>query len=61
VLCEVLNEDGTMAHVPQLEAFSKKHGLSIVSIADLIEYRKRSERSILRGSEDVLGHPLKED
>ncbi|MBU1048426.1 3,4-dihydroxy-2-butanone-4-phosphate synthase [Candidatus Bipolaricaulota bacterium] len=61
VLCEVLNEDGTMAHVPQLEAFSKKHGLSIVSIADLIEYRKRSERSILRRSEDVLGHPLKED
>jgi 3,4-dihydroxy 2-butanone 4-phosphate synthase / GTP cyclohydrolase II len=45
VLCEVLNEDGTMARVPQLEEFSKKHNVSMASIADLIDYRKRSEGS----------------
>lgn len=44
VLCEILNEDGTMARVPQLEEFSKKHNLPIASIVDLIEYRKRTER-----------------
>ncbi len=43
VLCEILNEDGTMARVQQLETFSKRHGLAIASIADLIEYRKRIE------------------
>lgn len=54
VLCEILNEDGTMARVPQLEEFSKKHNLPIVSIVDLIEYRKRSERLIDRKSEAEL-------
>jgi 3,4-dihydroxy 2-butanone 4-phosphate synthase / GTP cyclohydrolase II len=54
VLCEILNEDGTMARVPQLEKFSKKHNLPIASIADLIEYRKRSERLISRKSEAEL-------
>ena len=54
VLCEILNVDGTMARVPQLEEFSKKHHLPIASIADLIEYRKRSERLISRESEAEL-------
>ncbi|TFH11062.1 MAG: bifunctional 3,4-dihydroxy-2-butanone-4-phosphate synthase/GTP cyclohydrolase II [Candidatus Atribacteria bacterium] len=54
VLCEILNEDGTMARGLQLEEFSKQHGLSIVSIADLIEYRKRSGRLIDRMSEAEL-------
>jgi len=54
VLCEILNEDGTMARVPQLEEFSKKHDMPIVSIADLIEYRKRSERLIERVAEAEL-------
>jgi len=54
VLCEILNNDGTMARVPQLEEFSKKHNLPIASIADLIEYRKRSERLISRESEAEL-------
>ena len=54
VLCEILNEDGTMARLPQLEEFSKKHNLPIASIADLIEYRKRSERLISRESEAEL-------
>lgn len=54
VLCEILNEDGTMARVPQLELFSQRHGLPLVSIADLIEYRKRSEQLIERVSEAEL-------
>lgn len=48
VLCEILNDDGTMARLPQLEAFAKRHSLVIVSIADLIAYRKRNERLIQR-------------
>ena len=54
VLCEILNEDGTMARVPQLEEFSNRHNMPIASIADLIEYRKRSERLIERVAEAEL-------
>ena len=54
ILCEILNEDGTMARVPQLEKFSKQHNMHIASIADLIEYRKRSERLIERVAEAEL-------
>ncbi|MGH8298170.1 MAG: 3,4-dihydroxy-2-butanone-4-phosphate synthase [Steroidobacteraceae bacterium] len=48
VLCEVMNDDGTMARRPQLEAFAKHHGLKIGTIADLIRYRLRNERSVER-------------
>jgi len=54
VLCEILNEDGTMARLPELEAFGEKHVLSIVNIADLIAYRKRTERLIERVAEAEL-------
>lgn len=54
VLCEILNDDGTMARVPQLKEFSKKHNMPIASITDLIEYRKRSERLIERMTEAEL-------
>ncbi|HHY91419.1 MAG TPA: 3,4-dihydroxy-2-butanone-4-phosphate synthase, partial [Clostridiales bacterium] len=43
VICEIMNEDGTMARVPQLLEFAKKHGLKIVTVADLIAYRRRTE------------------
>jgi len=43
VICEVMNEDGTMARRPQLEAFSKEHGLKICTIADVIAYRIKHE------------------
>ncbi|UCF10087.1 MAG: 3,4-dihydroxy-2-butanone-4-phosphate synthase [Candidatus Bipolaricaulota bacterium] len=43
VLCEILAEDGAVARLPQLEAFSEKHGLGIVKIADLIAHRERAE------------------
>ena len=54
VLCEIMNEDGTMARMPQLEAFAKKHGLKIISVADLIAYRLRHERLITRVAEAKL-------
>ncbi len=48
VLCEIMNEDGTMARLPELQEIGKKFGLKIVTIADLIEYRSRREKLISR-------------
>ncbi|MBU1932354.1 MAG: bifunctional 3,4-dihydroxy-2-butanone-4-phosphate synthase/GTP cyclohydrolase II [Candidatus Omnitrophica bacterium] len=48
VICEIINEDGTMARTQELVEFSKKHGLKICAIADLIEYRRRSEKLVDR-------------
>lgn len=46
VICEVMNDDGTMARVPDLEKFSKKHGIKMVTVAQIIEYRRTHERLI---------------
>jgi 3,4-dihydroxy 2-butanone 4-phosphate synthase/GTP cyclohydrolase II len=43
VICEIMNEDGTMARVPQLAKFAKRHGLLMITVADLIKYRMRTE------------------
>ncbi len=48
VVCEVVNEDGTMARMPDLEAFAAQHGLKIVSIGDIIKYRRRNEKLVQR-------------
>jgi 3,4-dihydroxy 2-butanone 4-phosphate synthase/GTP cyclohydrolase II len=48
VICEIMNEDGTMARVPQLARFAKKHGLLLITIADLIKYRMRTESLVKR-------------
>jgi 3,4-dihydroxy 2-butanone 4-phosphate synthase/GTP cyclohydrolase II len=48
VICEIMNADGTMARMPDLEAFAEKHGLLIVTIADLIQYRLQTERLVRR-------------
>lgn len=48
VLCELVNDDGTMMRLPQLKEFAAEHGLAIISIADLIEYRRRTERLVER-------------
>ena len=50
VICEIMNEDGTMARVPQLAKFAKRHGLLMVTIADLIKYRTRNESLVKRVS-----------
>ncbi|MBI4577667.1 MAG: bifunctional 3,4-dihydroxy-2-butanone-4-phosphate synthase/GTP cyclohydrolase II [Planctomycetes bacterium] len=48
VICEVMNEDGSMARMPDLEGFGARHGLRIASVADLIAYRRRTERHVER-------------
>lgn len=54
VICEVMNDDGTMARMPDLQVFAKKHDLKIVSVADLVEYRMRKELLVHRAAETVL-------
>ncbi|HET9051259.1 MAG TPA: bifunctional 3,4-dihydroxy-2-butanone-4-phosphate synthase/GTP cyclohydrolase II [Candidatus Dormibacteraeota bacterium] len=54
VICEILNEDGSMARRPDLEIFAKEHGFNIVTIDDLIAWRRRSEQLVRRGAETVL-------
>jgi 3,4-dihydroxy 2-butanone 4-phosphate synthase/GTP cyclohydrolase II len=54
VLCEIMNSDGTMARLPDLERFAAEHGLKIGAIADLIHYRSRTERLIERIAERPL-------
>jgi 3,4-dihydroxy 2-butanone 4-phosphate synthase/GTP cyclohydrolase II len=54
VICEIMNEDGTMARLPDLEVFSKKHDIPIFTITDLIEYRRQKEQLILRGQSASL-------
>jgi 3,4-dihydroxy 2-butanone 4-phosphate synthase / GTP cyclohydrolase II len=48
VICEVMNDDGTMARVPDLERYCQKHGLKMVTVADLIAYRRRNDKLIER-------------
>ncbi|MCX5860904.1 MAG: bifunctional 3,4-dihydroxy-2-butanone-4-phosphate synthase/GTP cyclohydrolase II [Desulfomonile sp.] len=54
VICEVMNDDGTMARLPDLAVMAEKHGLKICTIKDLIQYRTRNERLVRRGAETVL-------
>ena len=60
VLCEVMNEDGSMARRPQLEEFARRHQLRIGTIADLIRHRLRTERSVERISEQSVQTELGE-
>jgi 3,4-dihydroxy 2-butanone 4-phosphate synthase / GTP cyclohydrolase II len=48
VICEIMNDDGTMARMPELEIFSAKHGLKIISVADLVRYRIQKEMLVRR-------------
>ena len=48
VVCEIMNEDGTMARVPDLTAFCEQHGIKLLTIADLIEYRRGTEKLVER-------------
>jgi 3,4-dihydroxy 2-butanone 4-phosphate synthase/GTP cyclohydrolase II len=54
VICEIMDEDGTMARMPALEKFSKEHDIKICTIADLIEYRMRTESFVKRAAETVV-------
>lgn len=54
VICEIMNEDGTMARMPDLVAFAQHHGLKLGTIADLIAHRRRTERLVKRVEEGSL-------
>lgn len=54
VICEVLNEDGTMARLPELERIARTHGLKLISIEDLIAFRKATEVLVIREAEAKL-------
>lgn len=61
VICEVMKEDGTMARMPDLETFATTHGLSIVSVADVVRYRMRTESLVHRDSGAHLPLPHGDD
>jgi len=54
VICEIMDEDGSMSRMPSLEIFSEEHGIGICTIADLIEYRMRKESFVRRSAEAVI-------
>jgi 3,4-dihydroxy 2-butanone 4-phosphate synthase/GTP cyclohydrolase II len=54
VICEIMNEDGTMARVPELREFAVKHGLKIISVADIIQYRMQNEKHVHALASPVL-------
>ena len=54
VICEIMNDDGTMARMPDLVAFAQHHGLKLGTIADLIAHRRRTERLVRRVEEAIL-------
>ncbi len=58
VICEVMNDDGTMARLPDLVAFAQRHNFKLGTIADLIAHRRRTERLVRRVEEGVLHHPI---
>jgi 3,4-dihydroxy 2-butanone 4-phosphate synthase / GTP cyclohydrolase II len=51
VICEIVQEDGTMARLPQLRDFAREHGVALISIADLIAFRRRTEKQVERVAE----------
>ena len=54
VICEIMNEDGTMARVPQLEAFCREHALKMITVKDLIQYRMKHERQVRKMADAKL-------
>ncbi|RMF94800.1 MAG: bifunctional 3,4-dihydroxy-2-butanone-4-phosphate synthase/GTP cyclohydrolase II [Candidatus Schekmanbacteria bacterium] len=57
VICEIMDDDGTMARIPKLMKFAKKHNLKIVTIKDLIEYRFRKESLVVREADTIIPTP----
>ena len=57
VICEIMNEDGTMARMPELESFSQEHDLKLCTIEDLIKYKREKENLIEKMAETDLPTP----
>jgi 3,4-dihydroxy 2-butanone 4-phosphate synthase/GTP cyclohydrolase II len=60
VICEVMNDDGSMARMPDLERFAQKHGLKIATVRDVIAYRMRNESFVHKAAETLLPTPFGE-
>jgi len=60
VICEILNEDGTMARRPQLEEFARRHDLRFITVAQIVAYRLQNERLVRRVAEALLPTPFGE-
>jgi 3,4-dihydroxy 2-butanone 4-phosphate synthase / GTP cyclohydrolase II len=60
VICEIMNDDGTMARRPDLDVFAEKHNLRVVTVADIISYRMRYESFVHKEAETVLPTPFGE-
>jgi 3,4-dihydroxy 2-butanone 4-phosphate synthase/GTP cyclohydrolase II len=60
VICEIMNDDGTMSRMPDLEKFAEKHGIKVATVADVISYRMRTESFVHRAAETVLPTPYGE-
>jgi len=58
VICEIMNDDGTMARMPDLRTFARKHNMKIGTIADLIKYRMRNDSLIRRAAETTIPTPF---
>jgi 3,4-dihydroxy 2-butanone 4-phosphate synthase / GTP cyclohydrolase II len=58
VICEIMNEDGTMARVPELRVFAERYGFKMISVADLIRYRTQTEKFIRRDGEGSVQTPF---
>jgi 3,4-dihydroxy 2-butanone 4-phosphate synthase / GTP cyclohydrolase II len=58
VICEIMNDDGSMARLPELVAIAQHHNLKVGTVADLIAYRRRTERLVRRVQEGVLPHAI---
>jgi 3,4-dihydroxy 2-butanone 4-phosphate synthase/GTP cyclohydrolase II len=54
VICEIMNDDGTMARVPELETFSEKHGIKLCTVQSIIEHRRRNEKLVQRAAETII-------
>lgn len=57
VICEIMNDDGTMARMPDLQAFARQHRIKLGTIADLIAYRLRNERLVTPVAHSEIHHP----
>ncbi|HHC24599.1 MAG TPA: bifunctional 3,4-dihydroxy-2-butanone-4-phosphate synthase/GTP cyclohydrolase II [Desulfobacterales bacterium] len=54
VICEIMDDDGTMARMPSLEKFSEEHGIGICTVADMIEYRMRTESFVYQSASEIV-------
>ena len=54
VICEIMDDDGTMARMPSLEKFAKKHGIGICTVADLVKYRLKTESFVKKAAETII-------